>query len=243
MLDLRKMCLEHGFHGSGGKYFRIIGDGVMQGIFEWHTGYIDPSSPEYSEQHRKAKYITVGLWSLYSELDESIFIREESNGLYGLSNFEGKCWNSDPFMGNQHDRKLLADLGLPLLDRIKTQNQLADVIIRFSTLEYGGLLPQQISIFGAFMKSGRKSEALQRVQACFTHFWLPRLERYKGTLTVEELAEFFSSMPTQLEESQKLARMWGLCLIDTQDCIDAYLQKNYDTNIERALRANIPIIK
>lgn len=243
MLNLRKMCVEHGFQGAGGKYFRILGDGILQGVFECHKSYIDPSSLEYSEQHRKAKRIMVGMWSLYSKLEECVFVREDCWGHFGLSNFVDRRWNSDPFMGNQYERQLMADVVLPRLDEIRTQDQFVDTAVHFATLEYGRLIPQQIGLFGAFMKCGRKKEAVQRVEAWFTHLWLPRLEDYKGTLTVEELAEYFSNQPMELEKSQELACMWGLSLIVTQDEIDAYLQENYKTNMERALRANIPVLK
>lgn len=243
MLSLRKMCLEHGFRGSKGRYFRCIGDGVLQGIFELEKIYIDPYSPEYSDDHRKDKYITIGLWSLYSELPEEIFNGEIRGGQFEVASIAYQGIGTGPFMGNQYERNLLATRGLPMLDQIQTQSQLADTVVYFANKEHNGLFPDQINLFGAFLRCERCNEALDRVQAFFTLIWMPSLHKIGKEYSIEEIKQIFTENEHRLLASRELAKLWGITMRFDPSVRKDYTDRNYAENIERVKRANIPILE
>ncbi len=215
----------------------------MQGIFECKKRYIEPLSPEYSEQQRKAKYITFGLWSLYSVLPEYLFNGECNGGLFAPLNLLGKRWQPGPFMGNAEDRRMMQEYGIPLLNSIKTQKQLCEAVERLSLTEFLQLPSFLVDLCGAYLKCERTADAKMRIEARLSNLWMDFFDNL-GIYEVSGLPkDFWDKRAYALDETKELAKLWGMIAGGQKENIQRFLAHNYSLNMERVIRHKIPVFE
>lgn len=240
-MDFKEVCLQNGFRHVRGTYCRCIGDGVLQTIFEHYKTYIEPSSPEYSDKQRTAKYITFGLWSLYAKLPEECFNWKQTGGLFAPANLLGKRWHPGPFMGNLTDRRNMVEYGIPFLNDITTQEKLADAVISLSMTEYHQLLPFQTDLYAPLLKCGRNYDAITRVEAKLANLWIRFFEKVDQYKESGFPLNFWEQHEYAVEETKELSKLWSM-IAGMQECnIERFLCNNYNTNMERVIRYKIPI--
>lgn len=241
-MDFRELLSQNGFCHSKGRYYRCIGDGVLQGVFECQKRYIEPLSPEYSGQHRKAKYITFGIWSLYSVLPEYVFSGECNGGPFAPINLLDRRWQPGPFMGNAEDRRMMEGYGIPFLNSITTQEKLCEAIERLSMTEFLQLLPCQTDLCGAYLKCGRMTDAKMRIEARLANLWMDFFDNL-GTYEVSGLPEnFWQQRQYSLVETKELAELWSMIAGGQKQNIQHYLDHNYFQNVEKLNVYKIPIL-
>lgn len=242
-MDFKELCLQNGFRHNNGRYFRCVGDGVLQGIFECKKRYIDPSSPEYSERQRKARYITFGIWSLYSNLPEFIINGECGGGPFAPVNLLGKRWQPGPFMGNAEDRRLMEEYGIPFLNTINTQAKVCEAVERLSMVEFHQLLGSQVDLAEAYIKSEQPFEAEMRIESRVFSLWQ---EFYRQLDTYEACGlpeDFWHLNADVTAETKELFKVWGMIAGGNRERIQSYIQQNYQRNLERITNYRIPVLR
>lgn len=242
-MEFKELCLQNGFRHAKGRYFRCIGDGVLQGIFECQKRYIEPSSPEYSEQQRKAKYITFGIWSLYSDLPEYLFNGECNCGPFAPVNLLGKRWQPGPFMGNAEDRRIMEAYGIPFLNTITTQNKICQAVERLSMIEFHQLLGYQVDLTEAYIKSEQLFDAEMRIESRVFSLWLSffcQLDSYEDFGLPKD---FWQKNEDMTNETKKLIELWGKIAGGNKKKIQEHLEQNYHRNMERIANYNIPVLR
>lgn len=241
-MDFKELCLQNGFRHTKGRYYRCIGDGVLQGVFECQKRYIEPLSPEYSERQRKAKYITFGIWSLYSNLPEYVFSGECNGGPFAPVNLLGRRWQPGPFMGNAEDRRMMEAYGIPFLNSVNTQAKICEAVEHLSMIEFQQLLGCQVDLCGAYIKSGRAFDAEMRIESKVFSLWMhffDHLDTYEASGLPED---FWSKKADMLTETKDLVRLWGMIAGGQKENIQHYLAKNYKLNMERVAHYKIPVL-
>ena len=114
------MLKEQGFVRRGSAYFRVHGDGVVQLV-------------RY-QRESDGYYLCMGLHSMYGELMKQWFTSVGCIPRYELLLLDGQRFLPDPWERkdldtNRMQAELLREKGLPFLDRIQTQRELADAIV------------------------------------------------------------------------------------------------------------------
>ena len=114
------MLIEQGFVRRGSAYFRIYGDGVVQLV------RYQRDSDGYS--------LCMGLHSMYGELMKQWFTSAGCIPRYEVLLLDGQRLLPDPWElkgldTNRMQAELLREKGLPFLNGIQTQRELADAIV------------------------------------------------------------------------------------------------------------------
>jgi len=127
MRDFTRLCKENGFKRVKQNFYaRCIGDGVYQTIHTGYKQYIYPFSSEYSEKHRKANTISIGIWSLYAKWDDP-----ENDLMIGIMSIAKKAGCKFIFGTDTHSVKGLENMsrGDAIASGIGiTENDLADIV-------------------------------------------------------------------------------------------------------------------
>ena len=113
------MLKEQGFARRGNAYFRVHGDGVVQVV-------------RY-QRESDGYYLCMGLHSIYGELMKQWFTSVGCIPRYGVLLLNGQRFLPDPWERkgidtNRMQAELLQEKGIPFLNGIKTQRELADAI-------------------------------------------------------------------------------------------------------------------
>ena len=113
------MLKANGFAKRGSAFFRVHGDGVVQVLrYEWESDGF---------------YLYMGLYSMYGELQKQWFTSWGCIPRYEVLLLDGKRflpdrWERKGLDTNRMQAELLREKGLPFLDGIQTQKELAEAI-------------------------------------------------------------------------------------------------------------------
>ncbi len=227
-------CKARGFKRCKTTYARCIGDGVLQILFVGGRTYISPHSPYYSSSARKSNYLSIGLWSMYSNLPEFLFEPGAHAGQFTVENFRGNKFIE--FMGIIDDHRFMLEKGLNLLDTIQTQESLIQVAQSLYTAEFGGVGPAQIDLCEPLLKCGRYTEALDRVGSFYASQWV-MFHQSANTLSLDE---YRANEGKMLSKTRKIADIWRMIATNNHEDIEEYLKSNYEQNIGFTEKYKIP---
>ena len=238
-MNLRQLCVPEGFHGRNGIYLRIVGDGVLQCVYQTVSCYIHQLSPEYSIAKPKAKCIHLSFHSMYSNLPEDLFSGEYRFGLIYPENFLGhRCIE---FCGPEYELQIMQDYGLPRLNQMLTQEQMINEYLALAKIQFCGDVPYDIDLNAAYLKCGKKWEALDRACSSFGNRWILRIKLELDQLTsIQETNSIQISISKKsVVETKQLVDFWEMIVGYDEEKIQEYLQTNFDRNMRFAQKYHI----
>ena len=234
--SLSKEINEYGFIRRGGAFFRIQGDGVLQVIkFEYER-----VMEEYD--------LSVGLFSLYGELLQQWFTSGGCIPRYSVVNFINE---RNPIISESRNDvvyermispeeqiEILIDKGVPWLDEIKTQRQLAEGICWFDKQDGKEVLWNDDLKIAPFLASEQKNKAIRVISAILQQhvpviYKLPpgRNEWPELEWQDEDIHRYEKLFPGK---DEKFLNLYRLIKREDEEEIREYLMKNYNRNMQYA---------
>lgn len=235
--QLTKDLAPYGFKRRGEAFFRIIGDGVLQVIkFEY-------------ERVMEEFDLSVGLFSLYGELLPQWFTSSGCIPQYSVVNFINQrdpvyMWERDGItyswtISSEKQMRILMHRGIPWLNEIQTQEQLAEGICWFDKQDGKDILWNDSLKIAPFLVSGQKKKAARVVSAILKqHISCAPKEHpaekifWSDYVWDEDMINTYCKLfPDKDEEFLSLHRMINR---NDEEEIRAYLMENYNQNMQYA---------
>lgn len=234
------ICLNHGFARLAPRFYsRCIGDGVYQTIFTGFKKYIDTDSPNYSAQNRKSYYISIGLRSIYSRYDESIFIPGKDCGGYRPTDFRKKARNSDPFNGIEDEYAIMAEGGFDILDSIDTQESLLNWWDQIQISDTGQRI-HDLHLVESLLLCGRYYEAETEISMSFIH-GMDAFMSYCDHVERGDIQRELSYEQRIWDSANKEMILWRWCIGRNHTKLRQYINANYNRNMEWICKYGIPV--
>ena len=231
--DFKNICIAHGFTQRGKAFFRIVGDGVLQVL---------KFSYEFRPPHHE---ISVGLFSMYGELDEQWFSAGGCIPRYSVINLTdnigavlGEAVDSNGFHVPYQKRKIsiedhiaiLAKEGIPKLNQISTQTRLAEAICALDIARGNKIIWNDGIKYAPFLCAGDYEKAANVITAILAQH-NNALISYQQTLTESEYQKRYTEiqeMNVHYLEKLRIAEE-----ADEQAAI-AYAGRNFSNNLKFA---------
>lgn len=241
--EFEKLCIAQGFTKQAKQlYVRCLGDGVFQSIYCGFSTYIDPESPIYSVSNRKSNYISIGIYSLFSQCKRELFdpSEQKGGGIYSPNDLSPYHNEAKKFFGIEYEYDKMNDYGFAALNEINTQEALIDFYCK-TKLSHTGSRVHSLSLVEPFLITGRVEDALIELSFHFTHTWVGH------TITRRSSAD--SGNTTWIHETEEqlekvlapIVFLWRAILGKRYQELFAYLSKIYERNIGWIEEFDIPL--
>lgn len=221
---LEMAVVGRGFYRRGNAYFRVVGDGILQVLkFEYQRCF-----SYYS--------LSVGLFSMYSELKPQWFTSSGCIPRYCVMNFVGKSSevivNKNQGMytfeviSHQAQIQTLKDSVFCVLDNTLDQEQLVHQMNKLDIARHGSIIWNDLEKFAPYLKSGDLKSAKKVLSATLIQH---------GCLTKDadyDLSQLLSdeSLSSIKEEDRTLVQRLGWLQNADWDTINHYLYCNQVRN-------------
>lgn len=239
--DLSKLVLEQGFVRRGNAFFRVTGDGILQvAKFEYERVVED-------------YLLYIGAFSLYDELMEQWFTSRDCIPKYSMDEFfkweERKRFSWKELLEMQTD--IFVEKGLPWLNNMKTQKDIADGICWLDMLRYNSICWIDTVKIVPFLMSGESEKSLRilseylRLNCSAAYLRLKRdgivtesneglwMETWpEGVWQEKEIERYEKLFPG--EDDYGLLRRYKMIKRGNEKEIQEYLMKNYEQNMKYA---------
>lgn len=227
-IDFNQLCKSHGFKRIGpSNYARCIGDGIYQTIYTGGRQYIDPESPHYTTAHRKSNYLSIGVWSMYSNRMEDDFKPGIMPGWYSPHDLSLDANPDKRFHGIEAEYQMMADYGFIRLDQINSQEEMLKLYMHTQTGK-GGEHIHTLELVEPFLLVGKKQEAMFEV----SHYCMHSLARFMRDSNVAYLTDRVSEQ----------TELWVALLTDNRNIIQSRITHNFQQNSRWALENQIPFL-
>jgi len=227
MRDFTRLCKENGFKRVKQNFYaRCIGDGVYQTIHTGYKQYIYPFSSEYSEKHRKANTISIGIWSLYAKWDDPLDLL----GMYSPGDLEGK--REIHFQGFGAHCKQMVENGFSFLNGITTQEKLLEARMKIDSNYGSGKWIHDVWLSAPLMACGKWEEATDEVCRHYTHTWDAFFTKYAFLRNEERYEEYFAKEREYEQHLQLTTQLWNKLLGSHYAWIQEFLKENLNRNMQ-----------
>ena len=231
--DFRDVCTAQGFTQRGKAFFRIVGDGVLQVL-------------KYSYELRPPHHeISVGLFSMYGELDEQWFsaggciprysvinLTDKVGSIFGESVDSNGIYNpsQERMISIEDQIAILAKEGIPKLNQISTQVLLAEVICALDIARSKKIIWNDGIKYAPFLYAGNYEKAARVINAILAQH-CNALDNYQRTLTEFEYQKRF----TEIQE-MNVEYLEKLHIAEEADeqAATAYAERNLSNNLKYA---------
>lgn len=230
------LCKCHGFRKRGKAFFREIGDGVLQ-VMKYN----------YRTSPWQQEYITVGLLSMYGELEPQWltsggcipryhvrWLDKAVKDRWGCVISSGCLYQED--IDETHtwriDVPFLESTVIPYLDSVDNQHKAAAAMM-YLDIEAQEVYGRQVIWnddlkYAPFLYSGNYENATKVIQAIISQYEFA-FSRNREIWTSEQCQRFISMNEPESQKLQYLLR-----IAENRDAVEArrYLQANYDNNLK-----------
>lgn len=232
--EFSAICKERGFTKRKSVYSRCIGDGVYQNLFIGDKAFMNPSSPEYTNTHRKSQYISIRFWSMYSNVPEFFYTEGEHIGVFTPENLLGQRFSSDTFFGIQAEYQIMLTKGFDFLDSIVTQKKLLDAVIQLQSVEFSQPIPHDTQLCAPYLICGEPNEAYNRLNALYTQNWTAFHCNYDLLRKQGHIREYLEKEDEYLEHTAPTVELLNLVLGKDNRRIQQYLRDCFQRNVRLA---------
>lgn len=230
MKEFIALCKEHGFSRKGKVFSRCIGDAVYQNITLTDTAYINPFSEAYTTTHRKSPYISIGFWSMYSDLHPDYLTDRRHIGSFTPENIMGVKFLTKNFMGFADEYEIMCSCGFDLLDGMLTQRALLDTFFELYRSEFDSRPINEVLLAEPFLYCGEREEAIIQLNGIYAQNWDSFHAKY-DYLKAEKRYEEYLQIETEYEEKlRNVDMLTALALGKRHEEIQAYLTANLRRN-------------
>ena len=239
MREFTRLCKENGFTRVAKDFYaRCIGDGVFQTIHTDYKQYIYPFSPEYSEKHRKANTVSIGIFSLYAKWEDPLALL----GMYSPSDLGGP--REIHFPGFNAHCNMMEEMGFAFLNEITDQEKLLEARLRTDS-NYGNRSKwiHDLWLSAPLMVCGRWDDATYEVCHHYTHSWEIFHGRYDALRNDEHYREYLAKEDEFMEKLKLTRLMWTKLLVRDYAWIQDFLSDNLNRNMLRLREHGISIIE
>ena len=237
------MCKNYGFiKQAKHRYVRCIGDGIFQSIFCGYSKYIDPESPNYNSVKRKSHYISIGIYSLFSQCRKELFDPSEygGGGIFTTSDFCPYDNGDAIFHGIEREYDKMAAYGFAALNNINSQETFLDFYSKTKLSRTGSRI-HTLSLVEPFLITGQVEDALIELSFHFTHTCI-------GSTISRANASNSCSNALETEQDEQLTQilaptiyLWRAIMGRQNHAVNLHLAGNYERSINWIKDFNIPL--
>ena len=237
------MCKNYGFiKQAKHRYVRCIGDGIFQSIFCGFSKYIDPESPNYNPAKRKSHYISIGIYSLFSECWKSLFDPSEhgGGGIFAPCDFCPYDNEDAIFHGIEREYDKMAAYGFAALNNINSQETFLDFYSKTKSSRSGGRI-HSLSLVEPFLITGHVEDALIELSFHFTHTCIGRtISRTNATNACTNVS-VTKQNEQLLRELEPVTYLWRAIMGRQHHAVNLHLAGNYERNLNWIKEFDIPL--
>ncbi|MEE1327186.1 MAG: hypothetical protein UHS47_01425 [Oscillospiraceae bacterium] len=241
--EFERICKAHGFVKQAKHlYVRCFGDGVFQSIYCGFSTYIDQDSPNYSSSRRKSNYISIGIYSLFSQCKMELFDPSErgGGGIYSPNDFCPQSNEDKIFHGIEHEYDKMNNYVFSMLDEINTQEALLDFYCK-TKVSHTGSRVHSLTLVEPFLLTGQIEDALIELSFHFTHTWVGKTISLSNSPDASNRGWIFELENHMEKVLAPTVFLWRAILGKRHQDIIAHLSENYDRNIGWISQFDIPL--
>lgn len=236
--DFKKECISNGFANLAPNYFaRCVGDGIFQTIYTGFKQYISTDSSNYHVQRPKDYYISIGLYSMYTQWPEHVFVPGRNCGGYIPNNFVGTA--DEPFEGIEREYIKMLDSGFSVLDSLNSQEKLLEFRNKVMLSSRNSRI-HSFDLVGPYLVCGNIEDALFEINHQYTHSVVGFFRENDCLLSLGETKKYLSELSALKERLNEAECLWVALISSKYDFVHSYLNETFERNCVLARKNNIP---
>ena len=224
-IELAQIMLDENYKKHGNTFFKVQGDGILVVVkFE-------------KEHHIPIPVLSIDLRSIYSKIEDWIKSPRNLFGRYMVLSFIGKTpggvFNDDYsavtewyYPSKEEQTEIFRDNCLPEIRRLKTQDDLVDMINRMEIMEFKSTLNNNPDKIASYLFCNKYQEALAVVNGIIAQNESGS-EQERKMMTQKDYQEYMDRAKQIVKPFYEL-QQW--ILSQDRERIQSYLSENYQRN-------------